>query len=264
MSQARIPKDQKATCERCGRSIVAFLMPRHAAACSPSMPGGATRHPLFEKWRSMRRRCHDHKAIDFYRYGGRGIRVCANWRASFVSFAGDMGACPPGASLDRIDNDAGYDCGHCEDCVAGGRPANCRWATASEQQSNRRVTRRLTHDGRTQTVTAWANEFGLTRFQLFNRIRHGWDVERALTTPVMSTAESAEALAALARSSVGEKNSNSKLSDADAMEIIRALKSGIRECELERALGAKKGAFNKIASRATRQHLWERVESEGS
>lgn len=79
----------------------------------------------YRAWYAMKRRCHNPRDANFARYGGRGIRVCDRWRDDFRAFLSDMGLRPPGHSLDRIDNDAGY------------TPENCRWATRSVQQRNR-------------------------------------------------------------------------------------------------------------------------------
>ena len=82
-------------------------------------------HPLYGIWCAMRRRCNNPNVLDYPDYGGRGISVCLEWN-SFAQFIADMGPRPEGYSLERICTNGNYE------------PDNCRWATASEQQLNRR------------------------------------------------------------------------------------------------------------------------------
>lgn len=90
------------------------------------------KNPLYQTWADMKRRCSDPSRPDFVRYGGRGIRVCDRWQ-TFANFEADMRPRPPGTTLDRKDNNRGYD------------PDNCVWATRTRQQTNRRDTR-LVHN----------------------------------------------------------------------------------------------------------------------
>lgn len=77
-------------------------------------------------WVNMKQRCLNPNNPRYSSYGGRGITVCPEWM-EFEAFYADMGDCPAAnLSIDRINNDKGYE------------PGNCRWATASEQQRNKR------------------------------------------------------------------------------------------------------------------------------
>jgi hypothetical protein len=122
-------------------------------------------------WVSMRKRCLNPAHAQYLAYGGRGITICDRWN-DFETFYADMGAKPsPKHSLDRIDNNGNYE------------PGNCRWATAKEQQNNKRDNLVVCAFGKKQTCSEWAREYGLNRAALSQRLRAGWDVERALTTP---------------------------------------------------------------------------------
>jgi hypothetical protein len=120
-------------------------------------------------WLSMIRRCTNPRQRSYERYGGRGIRVCDRWRRSFEAFLSDMGHCPPGLTLERMDNEKGY------------QPDNCRWATWIDQANNTRASRIIEFGGRRQTVTQWAREIGIKPRTLHRRITRGMSIERALT-----------------------------------------------------------------------------------
>jgi len=88
-------------------------------------------HPLYGRWATMKSRCSNPNHKDYKNYGGRGITVCEAWQDSFETFLADMGECPEGLTIDRIDNDGNYE------------PSNCKWSTYTEQLNNRRAIKRL-------------------------------------------------------------------------------------------------------------------------
>jgi hypothetical protein len=79
----------------------------------------------YKAWMNMHNRCYNSNYPQYHRYGGRGILVCQEWRMDFLNFYADMGSRPAGLSLDRKDNDKGYN------------KENCKWSTQQEQVENR-------------------------------------------------------------------------------------------------------------------------------
>jgi hypothetical protein len=130
-----------------------------------------SRSPTYRSWECARSRCRNANNPDFKDYGGRGVSFYSGWD-SFQVFLADMGHRPPGHTLDRIDNQGNYE------------PGNCRWATPSTQQANKRDNQVVIYQGRTMILADLARETGVPYQRLHERIvRRGWDVERAVSTP---------------------------------------------------------------------------------
>jgi hypothetical protein len=135
-------------------------------------PHGLGKHPLYRTWQNVKERCGNPKCPSFHNYGGRGVTLNPAWATSFPAFLAGVGERPTAKhTLDRIDNNRGYE------------PGNVRWATRKEQAHNMRKTRSLTHQGRTQSLTAWAEEIGVVPSTLQYRLgAGGMTVAQALST----------------------------------------------------------------------------------
>ena len=124
--------------------------------------------------RSMIDRCHNPASKKYPLYGARGISVFDLWRTkphTFVNYVREeMGSKPEGCSLDRIDNNKGYE------------PGNIRWASVKVQNRNARSNRNLEFNGVTMLLTDWATHLGITKSTLSYRLKK-WELEKALTTP---------------------------------------------------------------------------------
>jgi hypothetical protein len=84
-------------------------------------------HPLYNVWSGMRRRCYNRKHEGYHRYGGRGIKICEEWRMNPTAFVnwGIENGYRKGLTIDRIDNDGNY------------QPNNCRFVTIKVNSNNR-------------------------------------------------------------------------------------------------------------------------------
>lgn len=133
---------------------------------------GAAGTPMYQAWNMMLQRCNNPKNAGYANYGGRGIVVCERWNR-FENFLADMGARPPGMTIERSDVDGNYE------------PGNCRWATDQEQKNNRRDSRHYVIGGVKKTMTEWAHKHGLKQPTVWRRLAKGDSIERALR-PVTS------------------------------------------------------------------------------
>lgn len=135
--------------------------------------GHSKRHQISKKyysWIGMVRRCNNPMNNRYSRYGGRGINVCDRW-LEFDNFLSDMGEKPQGLQLDRINNNDGY------------YKENCRWTTPKQNSRNRCNNSRINFNNKTQCMAAWGEELDINKSTIQSRLRRGWSIEKALTTP---------------------------------------------------------------------------------
>lgn len=129
---------------------------------------------IYHIWHAMINRCYYKKGKAYKNYGGRGIKVCEDWKKSFDSFYAwsiDNGY-QEGLSIERINNNDDY------------KPTNCKWIKRSEQAQNRRRNYSVTINGVTKNLTEWCIEYGVDYGLVHNRCHKlHWDFEKALTTP---------------------------------------------------------------------------------
>ena len=140
---------------------------------SLSKKHGLSHTRLHGIWRGIKGRCLNHKNSSYQNYGGRGIKICEEWKDNFENFYewAMSNGYKDDLSIDRIDVNNGY------------FPENCRWVTDEVQSRNRRNNRKYSHDGETKTLSEWAREYGIDRKTLSDRMdKFGWDFEKALTT----------------------------------------------------------------------------------
>ena len=130
---------------------------------------GGTDTKLYSHWHKMKDRCLNPNHIAYKSYGGRGIAICQSWANSFEDFRSWALAngYKPGLTLDRINNDKGYE------------PNNCRWSTSKEQARNRRTS--IVVEGR--CLAEWARTAVVSPSCFYKRLKKGWGIHDALTTP---------------------------------------------------------------------------------
>jgi len=122
----------------------------------------------YVSYQHIKARCNNPKHKQYPDYGGRGITVCDRWLESFENFLADMGECPDGLTIERLDNDLGYS------------PDNCIWADMVAQANNRRSSRIIKFDGKSLTIAEWSRETGIKHGTISWRLAQGWSVHDAL------------------------------------------------------------------------------------
>ena len=136
---------------------------------------GGKVHPMYTSWLGMKQRCQNPKATSYPWYGAIGIKVCERWQ-SFKAFAEDMGPTwKKGLEIDRISSKGNYE------------PGNCQWSGHREQLRNYSRNTWYEFNGVRMVSTDWAKKLNANHRIIPQRLRLGWTLEEALTTPVVRT-----------------------------------------------------------------------------
>ena len=143
-----------------------------SGSLNPNYKDGRKGTRLYRIWANIKTRCLNANSAQYYRYGGRGITICDQWKDNFQAFY-DWSMShrySEGLSIDRINNDLGYS------------PNNCRWATPKVQANNTSRCRMLTVNGETKTMREWCEIYGMNYSLVRDRLNRHWAPEKALIT----------------------------------------------------------------------------------
>lgn len=115
---------------------------------------------LYWVYKSMKQRCYDKNHRAYVDYGARGIIICPKWLEDVENFVKDMqGSYEEGLSLDRIDVNGPYS------------PENCRWATTTEQNRNKRNNLEIRIGRKYNCVAEWCDMFGIPATNVYQRLK---------------------------------------------------------------------------------------------
>lgn len=173
----------KCKCD-CGNESIAYssnLKNGHTISCGcfreenrPSLrkTHGLSKTRIYEVWSRIKDRCYNPKTPCYNRYGGRGIKMCDEWRENPLAFIEwsyqngyDENAPYGECTLDRIDNNKGYS------------PNNCRWVNEQIQANNRRSNRIIEHNGEKHTLAEWTRILGVSNSKLIWHLDKGRTIQ---------------------------------------------------------------------------------------
>lgn len=169
--------------------VASFVLTGHTTSCGcrandghNNYRHGLCRDRIYRIYHHMIERCYKPSCKEYKNYGERGVKVCDEWRESFLAF--NKWAIENGykdnLTIDRIDVNGNYE------------PSNCRWTTQKIQQNNRRNNHIITIDGVSHTISEWGEITGVGCDNIYARLKLGWDEKRAVFQKVKRKGENNE------------------------------------------------------------------------
>ena len=177
----------------------------------------------YNSWSAMLQRCFYTHGRAFRNYGGRGITVCKRW-LKFENFFADMGNPPKGMMLDRKNTNGNY-------C-----PENCRWATRTTQNQNRRNAIWITRKGETHSGVEWSRITGLSDGTIYSRVKRGAPTDKLLAPSMQG-------------------DHWRKLTEADVRTVLKLRNSGLGYAEIGNLFGVTHSAIYAIVKGKSWKHV---------
>lgn len=145
-----------------------------SCGCLSKVANSLSHTRIYHIWQHMLQRCRNSKSDGYKYYGARKINVCDEWQNSFLEFYNwsIANGYTDTLSIDRIDVNGDY-------C-----PDNCRWTNMKTQQRNKRNNKYYEYNGMSLTIAEWAQIYGINYHTFVNRLHRGWDIQKAIVTPV--------------------------------------------------------------------------------
>ena len=158
-------------CQECGKIRNKARATKHGCAWINGKPGTTKEYMA---WQAAKSRCNNPNNIRYALYGGRGIKMTECWENNFPQFLSDMGKCPEGFTLDRIDTNKNYE------------PGNCRWADYFTQNNNKSINIHVFEDGQKFTLSQYARHKGVRYSTLNGAINTRGEDPRIVAARVLS------------------------------------------------------------------------------
>jgi hypothetical protein len=183
-------------------------------------------------WCGIKSRCYNKNVKEYPDYGARGITVCDEWRKSFAAFFEAVGPRPtPQHSIGRINNDGPYE------------PANVEWQSKETQMNNTRRNVFVEFRGERLTLVQACRLVKLSRHTLATRIRLGWSMDRALTTPAGPSHPQTR------------HTSGYKLTEADIPIIRQMFQDGATKRAIAKTFGITSCSVKRVIDRKSWGHI---------